>query len=156
MDGAQNQLQPPKYGTCGVVPPAGFEPALPPPEAGYTTCQECQNPMLQALLLSRTPAVATRQLQFIPRIIPRCSAARSPSADVGVRSPWGAGGSLHEPLHVARGRLACPRPMLGRNHMTGRGYGVSWAASSVSSSSPTVLRTIGRRPRWWLCTWRTC
>src|SRR5579875_1751361 len=34
MDRAGKQLQAPKYGTCSAVPPAGFEPALPPPEGG--------------------------------------------------------------------------------------------------------------------------
>ena len=34
MEWDQKRLQPPKYGTCSVVPPTGFEPALPPPEGG--------------------------------------------------------------------------------------------------------------------------
>jgi hypothetical protein len=52
MEQVQKQLQATRYGTCSVAPPAGFEPALPPPEAGYTTCQRCLGPIFRALRLS--------------------------------------------------------------------------------------------------------
>src|SRR6476620_7454640 len=34
MEWVQNAYRPQKYGICSVVPPTGFEPALPPPEGG--------------------------------------------------------------------------------------------------------------------------
>jgi hypothetical protein len=155
------------------VPPAGFEPALPPPEAGAP--RRLRVTQLSYLHISRIPAVrsVSIRLQLIPRMIPRDGHSRAGRASPRPISYWvnqwrclrlGAGIAAVCPKLTARPSSATGIGVLSAASTTRGGGGWSGQPCAVRtwhnrlpaelSWSPRSLGSPGRwSPRLTLCLW---